>query len=114
MTECSPRRGICPCLICGNQCRRHYSAVKRRSGLLAAGPVCSDWLRKNAFNHFAMDVGEAEVTALEAVRQLFMVDAQAVQDGRVLVVDVNRILHDVVAVIVGLSVTHATLDSSTG
>ena len=43
-----------------------------------------------------------------------MVDAQAVQDRGVQVVDVDRVLDDVVAEVVGLAVDDARLDAAAG
>ena len=57
-----------------------------------------------------MHVGEAEIAALETISQPFVIQAEAVQDRRVEVVDVNRILDDVVAVIVGRTVGDPRLD----
>ena len=54
-----------------------------------------------------MHIGQAEASALELVRQPRVIDAEAVQDRRVQIVDVDRILDDVVAVIVGLAVSQA-------
>ena len=51
-----------------------------------------------------LDVGQAEVAALELVRQLLVVDAEQVQHRRVQVVDVDRVLGHVVAEFVGLAV----------
>ncbi len=51
-----------------------------------------------------MDVGQAEVAALEPVGQLRVVDAEQVQDRGLEVVDVDRVLGDVVAEVVGLAV----------
>ena len=61
-----------------------------------------------------MNVGDPVVTALETERQLFVVDAQGVHDCRVLVVNVDRILDDVVAVVVRLAVAETTLDAAAG
>ena len=65
-------------------------------------------------DHFAVDVGEAIVATLEAVGQVLVVEAEAVQDGGVEVVDVDRILGDVVAVVIGLAVADAGLDAAAG
>src|SRR5205823_3686168 len=59
--------------------------------------------------HVAMHVGEAEVAALEAVGQPRVLDAEAVQDGRVEVVDRHRVFGNVVAVVVGRPVADAGL-----
>jgi len=50
-----------------------------------------------------MHVGESEVAALVFVGQPGVVDAQAVQDRRLQVVDVHRVACDVVAVVVRLA-----------
>ena len=59
-------------------------------------------------------VGQAEVAALEAVGEPRVVDAQAVQDRGVEVVDVDGVSDDVVAVVVGLAVGDAGLDAAAG
>ena len=51
-----------------------------------------------------MHVGQAVVAALELERQPRVVDAEQVQDRRVQVVDVDAVLGDVVAEVVGLAV----------
>ena len=61
-----------------------------------------------------MHVGQAVVAALELECELFVVDAELVQDRRVQVVDVDRIADDVVAVVVGLTVRDARLDAAAG
>ena len=50
------------------------------------------------------DAGQPLVEALELEGEPFVVDAQAVQDRGVQVVDVDRVLDDVVAEVVGLAV----------
>ncbi len=61
-----------------------------------------------------MHVGQPEVAALELERELRVVDAQAVQDRGVQVVDVDRVFRDVVAEVVGLAVGDAGLDAAAG
>ena len=39
-----------------------------------------------------MDIGQAEVTALDFIGQLLVVQAKQMQDGGVQVVNVNRVL----------------------
>ena len=50
-----------------------------------------------------MNVGQSEIAALEFVGQLRVVQAHQVKDGRVQIVDLNRIFDDVVAEIVSLA-----------
>ena len=59
-------------------------------------------LRKRLPDDVAVNVGQAEVPSLELVGQPRVVDAEAVQDRRVEVVDVHRVVDDVVGVVVGL------------
>ena len=61
-----------------------------------------------------MDVREAKVAALEAVGELLVIDPHAVQDGRVQIVDVDRVFGDIVTVVVGLAETETSLDSTAG
>ena len=69
---------------------------------------------KNSFDGFAVNVRQAEVAALKPIRELLMVDAEAVENRRVQVVDVHRVLDDVVAVVIGLAVADARFDSAAG
>jgi len=61
-----------------------------------------------------VDIGESEVTALEPIGELRVVDAQSVEERGVEVVDVDRVFHDVVTVIVGFPVHVTGFDSGTG
>ena len=49
---------------------------------------CS-WLRQNLLHDFSVNVGEAEVPALKAVGELFVVEAKEMEEGGVEVVDVD-------------------------
>src|SRR5438128_9612103 len=50
---------------------------------------------KNLFHDFSFHVGQAEISALEAKRQLRVIETEQVQDRGVQVVDVDFVLHDV-------------------
>ncbi len=50
------------------------------------------------------DAGELLIEALELERELVVIEAEQVEDRRVQVADVHRVLHDVVGEIVGLAV----------
>src|SRR5882762_9030118 len=73
----------------------------------------SNSLREDVFNHFAMDVRDAKVAALETIRKLLVVDAPAAQNRGIEVVNVDRIFDDIVAVIVGPAIAHTGFDSTT-
>src|SRR5262249_1749083 len=70
--------------------------------------------RQDLLHHVPMHVGEAMVAALVAERQAAMVDAQAVQHGRVQVVHVHGVLGDVVREVVRGAVRVALLDAAAG
>jgi hypothetical protein len=53
--------------------------------------------------------GKAEVAALELVGELRMVSAQAVDDGGLQIVDMDRIFGDLVSVVVGFAKCDAAL-----
>src|SRR5207237_269724 len=58
-------------------------------------------LRKNVLDHLAVDVGQPEVAAGMAIRQLLVIEPEQMQDGGLHVVDVDRLVGDVEAEIVG-------------
>ena len=59
---------------------------------------------QDRLDDLAVNVGQAEVAALEAVGQPCVIDAQEMQDRGVEVVDLDRVLDDVVGEVVGLAV----------
>ena len=61
-----------------------------------------------------MHVGQAEVAAGVAVGELFVVEAQQVQDRGVQVVDVDLVLDRLEAELVGRAVDVAALDAAAG
>jgi hypothetical protein len=62
----------------------------------------------------AFDVGQAEVATAVRVGQLFVVEAELVQDGGVQVVDVNFVLNGRESKVVGCAVNRATFDAASG
>ena len=64
-------------------------------------------LRQEFLHHRSVDIRQPEIAPLIAVGQLGVIHAQAVQQRRIQVVHVDRILGDVVAVVVGLAVANA-------
>src|SRR5262249_42673494 len=75
---------------------------------------CHCSLGECLFHHEAADVGQPEVSSLEFVRQLGVLDSQTMQDSRLQVVNVYRIFENVVAIIVGLADGEAALNPTTG
>ena len=61
-----------------------------------------------------MHISQPKVSALEAVCQSRVIDAEAVQERGVEVVDVNRIAGDVEAVVVCFSIGDAGTNPSSG
>jgi hypothetical protein len=66
------------------------------------------------FDDVSVDVGETVAAALEAEGQFCVVDAQAVEQRCVQVVDVDGVLGDVVAVVVGAPVSLPAFDAASG
>jgi hypothetical protein len=60
-------------------------------------------LSENFRDQFAMHVGQPEITALETICQLRVVETELMQDRRVQVVDMDPILRDVETEIVRLA-----------
>ena len=67
---------------------------------------------EDPFHHVAMDIGQPEVAALEAVRESRVIDAEAVQERGVEIVDVDRIAGDVEAVVVCFAVGDTRTNAS--
>src|SRR5262249_9634515 len=89
--------------------------------------ICSRWskhawqakppappLSQNFPENVPAYVRQSEAPSLKFVGKLRMVDPQAVQDGRVEIVHINRITDDVVAEIVGLAIGEPALDPTSG
>ena len=69
---------------------------------------------QDRLHHVAMDIRQAEIAALEAVGQPFVVETQQVQDRRLEVVDVDLVLDPGEAHLVGLAEREPTLHPATG
>jgi hypothetical protein len=69
---------------------------------------------QNGFHHLAMHVSEAVMPALKFEGQSRVIDAEAVHQRGVQVMHVDGVTRDIVAVIIGLAVSHAGLDSAAG
>ena len=76
---------------------------------LRKGCLCEQF-----FHHPAVDVGQAEIAAGVAVGELFVVEAQQVQDRRVQIVDVDVVLDGREAELVGGAVDVAALHAAAG
>src|SRR6185369_6239508 len=59
-----------------------------------------------------LDSGEADFQALEANAELFVIDAQEVQDRRLQVAHMDGVLHNVIAKGTGLAKVEARLDAA--
>src|SRR5258705_9715909 len=76
--------------------------------------ISSNDLGQEFLDHVSVDIGEPEFAPLKFVSQLRVVEPHQLQDGGVEVVNLDRILDDVVAEIVGLSDRNARLDAASG
>src|SRR6187431_2504354 len=61
-----------------------------------------------------MHIGQAELPTLETVSQLLMVDTKAMQDCRLEIVHVNRILDHVESKVIGRAMGDASFDAAAG
>ena len=61
-----------------------------------------------------MHIGEPEITALGPEGQPFMIDAEAMENRGVEVVDVNAVVHEVVGEVVGLTENEPALHTTAG
>lgn len=59
-----------------------------------------------------MDVGQAEIAALETVGQLGVVQTQLVKDRRLKIMHVNRVASDIVGIVVGFTVYRSWLNAT--
>ena len=73
-----------------------------------------NYLSQNRLDHLAVDIGQAVVTALEFEGQFRVIDAEAMEDGGVEVMDVYRVAGDVVGEVIGGAVGHSRLNASSG
>ena len=71
-------------------------------------------LSQNFLHEFSVDVGEAEVSSLEAVGELFVVEAEEVEEGGVEVVDVDLAIDHSEAEFVALAVDVTLLEADRG
>ena len=61
-----------------------------------------------------MYISQAELPALKAISELLVVDAEAMQDGRLEIMHMDGILDNVESKIVRRAVRHTALDASAG
>ena len=59
-----------------------------------------------------MHVGEAEVAAVITVGKFFVIEAQLMEDGGMEVMHVHFALHGMVAVLIGIAVSHSGLEAA--
>ena len=70
-------------------------------------------LTQDAVNNLTMHIGQTILASLKFVGQLLMVHSQQMQDCRIEVVDMNRVINDVVAEFIRLTISDSALYSST-
>src|SRR4051794_35359558 len=75
---------------------------------------CWTSLSQKSFDDVPMHIRQPEISALKLERHSLVIDAEAAEDCGVEVVDVDQVLDDVVAVVVGFAVDEAGLDAAAG
>src|SRR5687768_13872469 len=71
-------------------------------------------LRQKLRHHVPADVGQTEITPLEPIGQVQMVQPEQMENGRVKVIHMNRVLHNIPSDLVGLADDLAPFDPSPG
>src|SRR5438045_2990911 len=71
-------------------------------------------LRQNILHDMPLYIGQPKVTPLETIGQLFMIEAEQVQDRRLEIMDVDFVAGDSEAEFVGLTVGNAMFDAAPG
>src|SRR5438270_12515903 len=81
--------GLQPSAVSGHAGLRSRGAARRNTD-----PRTKRYTRlsNDAFDNFAMHVREAEISALEAVRQLQMIQPEQMQNGRIQIVNMHFVL----------------------
>ena len=82
------------------------------SSLHSAASSQSNPSSEDVLHHFAEDIGEAEVAALEPVGEPLVVDAHEMHEGGLKIVDVDFVHHGIHAEIVGRAIGQAGLHAA--
>ena len=88
--------------------------VAQASRLCFTGGTPVPRLRQQPLDDIPPDVGQTKVTCLEAVGQLFVIEAEEMQNGGVQIVDMDGIFIDTPADLVGLPVVEPWFDATAG
>src|SRR5437667_10897681 len=80
--------------------------------------VSEDILQKpgvgeDGFDNFTADIGQTKIAALRAISQLFVIDTQEAEHGRVQIMDMDRVINSIVTQFVGTAISHAAFDART-
>ena len=77
--------------------------------------IGKSWLSgKQVGNHLAVQVGQSLVQAIKGIDQPFMVEAEEMKNGGVQVMDVDGVLGDLEAKLVGCPVGQAWFEATSG
>ena len=69
-------------------------------------------LTNDSFHHLTTHIRKSKISALVAVGEAFVVDAELVEDGGTEVVGIDGVFHHVVAIIVGFAISCSALEAS--
>ena len=59
-----------------------------------------------------MNICEPEVATLKTIGELLVIDAEAMENGRILIMNVNRILDHVVAIVIRFAISDAAFNAA--
>ena len=62
----------------------------------------------------AVDIRQAEITALKTISQTFVVDAQQMHQGRLKIMNMHCVVRDVDAKVIAFSMLHAGFHAAAG
>ena len=71
-------------------------------------------LTENVMNDFAVHIGQAKVASLITISQLLMINSEQMKNGGLQVMHVDGVLHDVHAVVIGLTIAKPGLHPASG
>src|SRR6266516_2991649 len=108
-----PFRAFQKCWLWKLNSASHLTIKLLASAAIRENP-CPIFSRKDISDDGAVDIGKAHVAAAEAIGQPGVIQAEEMKDSRMQVMHVDLVLDGEVAVLVGLPVPDASLDSSAG
>lgn len=90
-----------------------YRRTPGTGSVLARNPCVRDLCEKFV-DHIPADIGQAEITPLELIREIFMIEPEEVEDGCLHIVHGDTVLDGVESELIRLANYLARLDAAAG